>query len=152
MTTHLAARPVDEPDLLALIADEHTPLGKPLADAFRDACKAEAERAGSFDGESPAGPVGWVNPNRVRLALLDHPSYEPRQYAGLWSVACSRDGYLVKTVRAQLIALDSQLLVAGERLAKYRVTGPSTSVVVQRGVINRLLDERLVLMKERDRV
>lgn len=95
--TSLAVRPVEDPDQLALIADDLTPLGKPFADSFRDACKAEADVCGSFDGDNPAGPVDWVNPSRVRALLLDHPSYEPRQYAALWSVACARDGYLVKT-------------------------------------------------------
>ena len=85
MTT-LSTHPLDDPDQLALIADEHTPLGKPLADAFRDACEAEAHAWG-----------GWVNPNNVRARLLDHPNYEPRQYSALWSVACGRDGYLDKT-------------------------------------------------------
>lgn len=85
MTT-LATHALPEPDLLALIADEHTTLGKPLADAFRDACEAEA-----------VATEGWVNPNRVRARLLDHPAYEPRQYAALWSTACGRDGYLDKT-------------------------------------------------------
>lgn len=46
--------------------------------------------------------------------------------------------------------LDQQLLVAGERLARYRVTGPSSSVIVQTGVVDRMLDERLVLMAQRD--
>ena len=83
MSLHLATSPADEPDLLSLIADEHTTLGKPLADAFRAACWAEAQ---AHDG--------WVNPNRVRARLLDHPSYEPRQYAALWAPAAGRDGYL----------------------------------------------------------
>ena len=83
---HLAATPVDEPDLLALIADDLTPLGKPFADKFRAACEAEASSHG-----------GWVDPNAVRLRLLDEPDYEPRQYAALWSTACARDGYLDKT-------------------------------------------------------
>lgn len=85
--------PDGEADLLSLIADERTPLGKPLADAFRAACEAEAQVHG-----------GWVNPNAVRLRLLDHPSYEPRQYAALWSTACGRGGYLVKTDRPVQIA------------------------------------------------
>jgi len=47
--------------------------------------------------------------------------------------------------------LDGQLLVAGERLARYRISGPGTSVIVQMGVCDRLLDERLNLMADRDR-
>ena len=85
MTT-LATHDVDQPDLLALIADTQTPLGKPFADKFRDACQAEARMCG-----------GWVDPNAVRLRLLDEPDYNPRQYAALWSPACGRDGYLDKT-------------------------------------------------------
>lgn len=84
--TSLATHPVDDPDLLTLLADELTPLGKPLADAFREACRTEAELHD-----------GWVNPNNVRARLLGHPSYEPRQYAALWAPACGRSGYLNKT-------------------------------------------------------
>jgi hypothetical protein len=51
----------------------------------------------------------------------------------------------------EILGLDSRLLVAGERLARYRASGTADSVIVQRGVVNRLLDERLVLMAERDR-
>lgn len=47
--------------------------------------------------------------------------------------------------------VDSQLLVAGERLRRYRNAGQEVSVIVQRGVVDRKLDERLVLMRERDR-
>ena len=85
MTT-LATHPTDEPDLLALLADTQTPLGKPFADKFRDACHAEARLC-----------AGWVDPNAVRLRLLDEPDYNPRQYAALWSPACGRDGFLTKT-------------------------------------------------------
>lgn len=94
MTT-LATRPVEDPDQLALIADDMTPLNKPFADAFRDACWAEA-----------VAHDGWVDPNRVRARLLDHPSYEPRQYAALWSPACGRDGFLNKT--------DERVAISGE--------------------------------------
>lgn len=83
---HLAASPVEDPDQLALIADDMTPLGKPFADKFRDACEAEAR-----------GHGGWVDPNAVRLRLLHDVDYNPRQYAALWSTACARDGYLDKT-------------------------------------------------------
>ena len=98
MTT-LATTPVDEPDLLSLIADGWTTTRKPFADAFRDACRAQSETAGGFEGDSPAGPLGWVNPSRVREALLDHDGYAPRQLSALWSVACAREGYLTKTDR-----------------------------------------------------
>lgn len=85
MTT-LATHSVDDPDQLALIADDLTPLGKPFADKFRDACETEARMCG-----------GWVDPNAVRIRLLDEPDYNPRQYAALWSPACGRDGFLDKT-------------------------------------------------------
>jgi hypothetical protein len=80
-------------DELALIADPHTTLRKPFADKFHDACEAEAQMRG-----------GWVDPNAVRLRLIGEPDYNPRQYAALWSVACSRDGYLDKTDRPVQIA------------------------------------------------
>lgn len=87
MTT-LATQPVDEPDLLALLADEETPLGKLAADRFHDACRAEAE-----------ANDGWVDPNKVRARLLsgDTLDIEPRKYAALWSTACAKTGYLDKT-------------------------------------------------------
>lgn len=48
-------------------------------------------------------------------------------------------------------ALDARLLVAGARLKNYRATEQTVSVVVQQGVVDRLLAERFELMKERDR-
>lgn len=54
------------------------------------------------------------------------------------------------TVVDQIMQVDAQLLVAGERLLRYRVNGPISSVIVQRGVVDRLLDTRLGLMGERD--
>lgn len=86
--TTLATQPTDEPDLLALIADDWTPLARPFSEKFRDACEAEAR---AHDG--------WVDPNRVRARLLDEPDYEPRRYAAQWAPACGRDGFLVKTDR-----------------------------------------------------
>lgn len=83
MTT-LAARPVEDPDQLDLFADPYTSLHKPFADAFREACRAEAE---SNDG--------WVDPNKVRARLLDHPSYAPRQLSALWCSSCGRSGFMV---------------------------------------------------------
>lgn len=55
-----------------------------------------------------------------------------------------------KTPTEEIRDVDGRLLVAGERLAQYRRTGPSTSVIVQQGVVDRLLDVRLVLMDVRD--
>ena len=85
MTT-LATHPVEDPAQLALIGDDLTPLNKPFADKFRDACHAEARMC-----------AGWVDPNAVRLRLIDEPDYEPRHYAALWSTATSRGGYLDNT-------------------------------------------------------
>ena len=85
MTT-LATQPVDEPDLLTLIADGYTPLSVPFAIAFRDACE---EVARLHDG--------WVDPNLVRARLIDRPDYDPRRYSAQWAPACGRDGFLTKT-------------------------------------------------------
>lgn len=85
--TILSARPVADPDQLALIADDWTALKRPFADAFRDACRAEAE---SHDG--------WVDPNRVRARLIaefGEGGYDPRQLSALWSKASGRAGFLV---------------------------------------------------------
>lgn len=86
MTT-LATRPVEDPAQLDLFADVHTPLGKPFADAFREACWAEAE---AHDG--------WVNPNRVRARLIARfgaDGYKPQQLSALWCSSCSKSGYMV---------------------------------------------------------
>lgn len=81
---HLAAHPVEEPARLALIADPWT---RPaFAEKFRAACEADAQAHG-----------GMVNPNRVRLALLNEPDYEPHRYAAQWGPACGRRGFLEKT-------------------------------------------------------
>lgn len=87
MTT-LATQPVDEPDLLSLIADPYTTLRKPFSDAFRDACRSVAS---THNGD--------VDPNLVRAQLLNHPDYEPRRYSAQWAPACGRDGFLAKTDR-----------------------------------------------------
>lgn len=70
-------------DELALIADPHTATRKPFADKFRAVCEQEA-----------ATNSGWINPNIVRLALMDEPDYRPRQFSALWS-----SSWLVKTDR-----------------------------------------------------
>lgn len=98
MTT-LATHAVNDPDQLALIADDLTPLGRLFADKFRDACEAEARIDGFWHGAGDHGPAEYVNPNAVRARLLDDPDYEPRQYAALWSASSGRDGYLEKTDR-----------------------------------------------------
>lgn len=87
MTT-LATHPLEDPDQVALWADGWTPLGKPFADRFRDACEAEA-----------LAHDGWVNPNNVRARLLDELDFDPRTYSAQWGPACGRDGFLDKTDR-----------------------------------------------------
>jgi len=84
--THLATHPGPNPDELTLIADPYTATGKPFADKFEAACRAEAALCG-----------GCVDPTAVRLRLLDEPDYNPRQFAGLWGHVCGRDGFLDKT-------------------------------------------------------
>lgn len=85
MTT-LATHDLTEPDLLTLIADTCTPLGKPFADRFREACEAEAREND-----------GWINPSLVRARLLNDPAYAPRTYSAQWAGACGRSGFMVKT-------------------------------------------------------
>lgn len=88
MTT-LSARPVEDPDQLALIADDWTATARPFAEAFRDACLAEA-----------VGNDRWVDPNRVRRRLIAEfgaTGYDPRQLSALWSASCGRSGFLDKT-------------------------------------------------------
>lgn len=51
---------------------------------------------------------------------------------------------------AQILALDERISKAGERLARYKATDQPTSCAVLRGVIDRLLNEWLELMDERD--
>jgi len=85
--THLATTPVPDPDQLALIADDMTVIGKPFADAFRDACLADAI---AHDGK--------VHPSRVSALLTRHyGDFDPRRFSAMWAPACSRDGFLDKT-------------------------------------------------------
>lgn len=86
MTT-LATHVLDDPDQLALIADNWTALATDLADRFRDACWAEAQTYG-----------GLVHPNRVTARLVaDDPDVNRRRISALWSTACAPSGYLDKT-------------------------------------------------------
>lgn len=87
---HLATQPVDDPDQLALIADDLTPLGQDAAQRFRDACHADA-----------LAHDGVVDPNRVRARLLVGGVLDinPRRYSALWSIASGRGGYLEKTTQ-----------------------------------------------------
>lgn len=90
MTT-LATHPVDDPDQLALIADDWTMTREALVGAFYETCWTVANEAD-----------GWVDVNRVRFLLIarfGEDGYNPRQLSALWSTACARDGYLDKTDR-----------------------------------------------------
>jgi hypothetical protein len=85
--TRLGTGPVEEPDLLALIADPWTVTREQFAAVFKAACQGDAD---THDG--------WVDPNRVRATLREAgPDYNPRQLSALWSVATSRDGSLGNT-------------------------------------------------------
>lgn len=87
--TSLSTRPVENPDELALFGDNWTSLGKPFADAFRDACKADAD-----------ANDGWVHPSRVSALLhKEFGDFNPRQFSASWAPACGREGYLDKTDR-----------------------------------------------------
>lgn len=90
MTT-LSTHPVEDPDQLALIADNWTVTREVVADYFREACYVDAR---NHDG--------WVDPSRVRRSMIfrfGEDGYNPRQLSALWSTACSRDGYLDNTDR-----------------------------------------------------
>lgn len=84
MTT-LAAIPVmdDQLDLLSLVSDNDTPLGKLHAADFEQACRAVAD------------VDGWVNPNLVSAWL--HARWgeiDPRSYAAKWAPACGPKGFM----------------------------------------------------------
>jgi hypothetical protein len=57
----------------------------------------------------------------------------------------------LETILDRIRTIDGRLLIAGERLSRYRLKGQDTSVTVQQGVVDRMLDERLALMAERDK-
>lgn len=91
--TALGTHPVDDPDQLALIADEWTVTRETQARMFRHACWMDAK---DHDG--------WVSPNRVRMWLLDvleagDHLVNKRQLSALWSTATARGGYLDNTDR-----------------------------------------------------
>ena len=57
-----------------------------------------------------------------------------------------------KSTAEQIRDLDCQLLVATDRLAKYVRAEQADSITVQQHVVDRQLDQRLNLMRERDGV
>ena len=92
MTT-LAALPVADPDQLALIADDWTPLAVDFADAFRAACHDDARAHG-----------GLVHPSRVSALLHERlGDFDPRRFSASWAPACGRDGFLDKTDQSEPI-------------------------------------------------
>lgn len=106
--TILATHPVPDPHQLALLADDLTPLGRPFAEIFREACLVEAASTGGW-GELDHGPRGWVNPNVVRLRVLaaigeDDLGPRAQQFSALWSASAGRTGYLESTERRVRIA------------------------------------------------
>lgn len=85
--TILGAGPLDEPDLLTLLANTQTPLGKLRMGDFRDACWEDAQ---AHDG--------WVHPSRVSAILhAQFREIDPRSFSAKWVPACAPDGFLDKT-------------------------------------------------------
>jgi hypothetical protein len=85
--TIVGAGRLDEPDLLDLIADTCTPLGKVRMDDFRAACHADAL---AHDGK--------VHPSRVSALLHQRfGEIDPRSFSAKWAPACGPDGFLDKT-------------------------------------------------------
>lgn len=82
--------PVDDPtaDLLSLVADTDTPLGRERYEAFLVACAADATTHG-----------GLVSVNRVRAALsVDGVlQVEPRAFSAMWSASTGLGKPMVKT-------------------------------------------------------
>ncbi len=86
MTT-LATGGLDDPDLLDLLADDRTPLGRVAMDDFRAACRTDAD-----------GHEGWVHPSRVSALLHQRfGEINPRSFSSRWAPACGPDGFLDKT-------------------------------------------------------
>lgn len=88
MTT-LGATPIcdDQLDLLSLVSDTATPLGKLHALDFQAACVADG-RAND----------GWVHPSRVSALLHERfGEIKPQWLSAMWMSGCSRNGFLDKT-------------------------------------------------------
>lgn len=87
--TVVGVGPLDEPDLLTLLADTQTPLGKLRMDDFRNACWEDAQ---AHDG--------WVHPSRVSAIL--HARFgeiDPRSFSTKWTAATGKSGFLDNTDR-----------------------------------------------------
>jgi len=84
--TALRFAPVDDAtaDLLSLVADDYSALGKVRMQDFRDACWTDAQ---AHDG--------WVHPSRVSAIL--HARFgqlHPQSLSAKWAPAAGRDGFL----------------------------------------------------------
>lgn len=92
----LSTGPVENPDELALVADEWTPLGKRDADRFREACRLVAMEHD-----------GYVDPSDVRERLLKNGELDiaPRRYSALWSAAAKKDGGFLTIVRGHRVPI-----------------------------------------------
>lgn len=79
--------PVDDAtaDLLTLVADEDSPIGRDVPAMFLAACERDAR---AHDG--------CVSVNRVRSLLAD-VDINPRRYSSLWSAFTGRGKPMVKT-------------------------------------------------------
>lgn len=87
MTTLATHTDPDQLDMIALLADEATPLGKVHMDDFRAACLADAR---AHDG--------WVHPSRVSEILRGRfGEIDPRSFSARWAPACGPNGFLDKT-------------------------------------------------------
>lgn len=87
MTT-LATHDLDpnQLDLLALVADNTSPLGTLHASDFKAACLAVADAD------------GWIHPNGVSLKLIERfGEVNPRWFSAQWAGACGRNGFMDKT-------------------------------------------------------
>jgi hypothetical protein len=95
MTTLATTSIIDgQLDMLALVADESTPLGKLHAADFRLSC------------ESVADDDGWVNPNLVAAHLRARfGDINPRAYSAMWAGACGKNGFM-DTHRDVLVPID----------------------------------------------
>lgn len=85
MSVHFA--PVDDEtcDLLSLVADVESPVGRDVPALFLAACERDAAANG-----------GLVSVNRVRRMLVGE-DIDPRRYSSLWSVFTGRGKPMVKT-------------------------------------------------------
>lgn len=80
--------PTDAYDLLELVADAESPIGRTDVDAFLDACRRDA-----------MAHDGLVSVNRVR-ALMDGRDIEHHRYSAFWARFTGKDRPMVKATPA----------------------------------------------------